>query len=87
MLLGRSTSLLKVTQVSDIPFLPLDIVISNRYPELWLPYGDHRSICLRGQSHSEDDGLKDGKKLGSICSLAVLPLDFLLFEKINAFIS
>lgn len=42
MLLGTFSCQFKVTQVRDISFLPLDTVISHRYPELWLPSGDHK---------------------------------------------
>jgi len=42
MILGRFTSLVKATQGRDIRFLPLDVVISKRYPEVWLPSGDHK---------------------------------------------
>ena len=44
---GKFTSLFKVTQVRDIPFLPPDIVISKGYPELWLPSGDHKEPLLQ----------------------------------------
>ncbi|XP_074196381.1 uncharacterized protein LOC141573164 isoform X1 [Rhinolophus sinicus] len=47
--------------------------------------GTIRSICLRRQTHTEDDRWRDGKKLRFIHSLAALLLDLLLFEKINSF--
>lgn len=53
---GKVTSLLKATQGRDITFLPLDIVLSKRWPELGLPWGDHRSIGLGRQTHTEDNG-------------------------------
>ena len=62
-----------VTQVRDISFLPLDIVISERYLELWLPSGDHKEPLLQ---KTED---------GFVYSLAALPLDLLWLEKMNAF--
>ncbi|XP_074196383.1 uncharacterized protein LOC141573164 isoform X3 [Rhinolophus sinicus] len=49
--------------------------------------GTIRSICLRRQTHTEDDRWRDGKKLRFIHSLAALLLDLLLFEKINSFTS
>ncbi|KAM9676734.1 uncharacterized protein ACBT57_004349 isoform 2-T2 [Dama dama] len=49
---GTRRTLATVTQVRDIPFLPLDIVISERHLELWLSSGDHKEPRLQ---KTEDD--------------------------------
>lgn len=64
-----------------IPFLPLDTVITKRYPELWLPSGDRKEHLPEKTTHSEDDRWKHGRKLVWISSVAALPPDLLLLRK------
>lgn len=78
-LCGKLTSFffffLTVTQVRDIPFLP--IAISERHLELWLPIWGPQ-----GASAPED---RRWQEAGFVYSLAALPLDLLWLEKMNAF--
>ncbi|KAM9676735.1 uncharacterized protein ACBT57_004349 isoform 3-T3 [Dama dama] len=59
---GTRRTLATVTQVRDIPFLPLDIVISERHLELWLSSGDHKEPRLQ---KTEDDKKPGMNKLPS----------------------